>query len=554
MALPMADRFEKMTNVQNLMAYLTCLEETFASYAADMENFSACYGELLPRVDGDDDDRSPHSPLRMRLPTRDVISLTKEEAVIRAADCLTSVPTQLWSASTLCTALGALRSSATAGVTLMRHVMPKLHHRLTECQLDDVLATVLKMPAGLYCLQFFDDVTLVRNTASVAEACARFGPAWDVSLMGSFAAHMPRRLLLDLDFVINSVSRVNDGGLSLLICSKYTNRRRLLALGFVGRQLCLQHTEFADDEEVVMAALCFNVLSLNHASFRLQKSRAVLRFAAARGPEFFSTKAGFYLRADLDLALAAAALDRDGLLEVLAPSLQKNPSLLAAMVAAKFRSNPSPAALLVAGGETSGEFFRELLRRDFRCLGVLAASQRSDRELVFFAALQDPAALSYALPSVWNQDGGFHAFVELLIAGGCSKEHMPVAWGVYWASGNEVERRARASRALLRNRRVWPGLPSSVQELFPDCVTCACCICYELPLEFFGCAGGCSGHVCGGCADLLIRASTSSTQPTSCPMCRKKGASYGPKSWAASTLVKRELEGASRSVKKMILK
>jgi len=535
MALPFPERIKQMKDCLNWTAFLTCLEEAFAS---DTETCWACYGELLPTAE-------------------EVAPLTKEEAVIRAAHCLTSASNRQWRASTLCTALGALRSSAEAGVTLMRHVMPKLHHRLPECQVDDVLATVLEMPAGLYCLQFFDDATLVRNTAGVAEACARFGSTWDVSLMGGFAAHLPRRLLLDFDFVVNNVSRVNDGGLSLLICSKYTNRRRLLALEFVGRQLCLQHTEFADDEEVVMAALRFSVLSLNHASFRLQKSRAVLRFAAARGPEFFSTKAGFYLRADLDLALAAAMLDRDGLLGVLAPSLQKNPSLLAAMVAARFRSDPSPAALLVAGGETSGEFFRELLRRDYRCLGVLAAPQRSDRELVFFAALQEPAAVSYALPSVWNQDGGFHAFMELLIAGGCSKEHMPAAWGEYWASGGEVERHDRASRALLRSRRVWADLPLSIQELFPDCVTCACCICYELPLEFFGCAGGCSGHVCGGCADLLIRASTSSAQPTSCPMCkhrRKKNASYGPKSWAASTLVKRELEGASRSVKKMILK
>lgn len=469
-----------------------------------------------------------------------------------------SVPKQLWSASTLCTALQALRlgNSAEAGVILLRHVMANLHPKLPECQLDDVLATVLNTTAGLYCLQFFDDTTIVRNAAGVAEACARFGPTWDVSLMGAFAAHLPRMLLLDFDFVINNVSRVNDGGLSLLICSKYTGERKRLALGFVGRQLCIQHTEFADDEEVVMEALRFSVLSLNHASFRLQKSREVLRFAAARGPEFFRTRAGFYLRADLDLAVTAAERDGEGLLQVLSPSLQKNPALLAAMVAARFRSDPSPTALLVAGGETSPEFFQELLRRNSCCLKILDPLRRSDRDLIALAAIQTPFAVCYALPSAWNQDGGFHVFMELLIARGCSKEHMPEAWGEYWASGDEEQRRARASQALLQRRSVWPCLPSSIQELFPDCMDCACCICYDLPLEFFGCAGGCAGHVCGGCADRLLCASTIRAQ-LCCPVCkhrRERNASYGPKSWAASKLVKRELEGASRPVKKTILK
>jgi hypothetical protein len=64
-------------------------------------------------------------------------------------------------------------------------------------------------------VQFFPPSCVVENRNALEEACLKLGSHWDVRVGGCFAQMLPDKLRHDMRFIINFVSRVNDGGLSL---------------------------------------------------------------------------------------------------------------------------------------------------------------------------------------------------------------------------------------------------------------------------------------------------------------------------------------------------
>jgi len=442
---------------------------------------------------------------------------------------------------------------------LLPLLAPKFQVRMLEVSLDSGVYVDSDLFAGVLCrcclygLRYLSKSCLFRNRARLAAACRELGPAWDRSVGLCFAAGMPACLLRDEDFVRSGIAYVNDEGHSLQWLSSMmpcVGKRRDVALDFVRRQLCLQHTDFVDDEEVVLAALQHKVVALDACSLRLRRGGRVLEEAAKMGPSFFLTSTGKGLRGDRDLVLLAASQSPRDLLALLptlvSESLQRDPVVLAAVVHGLAKNEDATVESVrgfLSMPETRCEtFYRALLKRSGKHLGLLEAPLRARRDLVLLAVRSDASSVMFAEEAVWN-DAGCLGFVAALLLAGCPWDFVPPsAWSQIRARIDPV---GFAATLLLKNRKVWAEMPRDVQEALPDCLNHRCSVCWNLPQEIRACApvsgANCRNYFCDPCMWSIAKHFGRVT----CPVCRLPqivGRSCGGLAWDAEILVQRERE------------
>ena len=442
---------------------------------------------------------------------------------------------------------------------LLPLLSPKFQLELLQLSLDPAVFVDSNHLAGIFCrcclygLKYLSRSCLLRNRARVTAACRVLGPSWDRSVGLCFAAEMPVCLLSDEDFVRSGLAYVNDEGHSLqwLSCTlPQIGRRRDVAMDFVRRQLCLQYTEYADDEEVALEALKQSVTALDSFSLRLRRQRSVLEGAARHGPPFFFTATGKAMRDDRELVLLAAASGTSDLVSLLptvvADSLQRDPAVLAAVVhglATDNRHEESVRQLLTLPETKQEVFYQELLKRGGH-LRLLDAPLRARRDLVVLAIRSDATSLTFADSVVWSSDDGLYEFVFDLLLAGCPRSSVPIeVWGKVYEKSDPI---GFSAALLLENRDLWADTPRDIQEALADCYEHRCSVCFQLPNEIRTCAPvngmNCNNYFCRLC--LQSMAERSSGRVT-CPTCRLPqvlNLACGARAWAAETMVKRELE------------
>jgi len=408
----------------------------------------------------------------------------------------------------------------------------------------------------LYGVKYLSRSCLVRNRSLLITACRTLGPKWDRAVGLCFAAEIPVSLLNDEDFVLSGLSHVSDGGHSLqwLSCTAARiGRRRDVVQAFVRHQPgILQHTDYADEEEMAVEALHHSVHAVDYLSPHLRRKRSVLETAASCGAAFFRTKTGMTLRADRELVLlAAAAGGANDLAAPLLPtmvdaSLHNDPSVLAAVVHSLVRRGSreeSVRRILAMQEARRDDFYRELLKNG-ACLQLLEPPLRARRDLVLLAVKNDPTALAFAEPAVWAKDQGLGDFVLAVLAAGCRD----VPAEARREAGEVADPVGFAAALLLENRNAWSDLSSATQEALVECFEHRCCVCLQLPKEIRTCApargDNCRNYFCRPCLQRLASRSTN-RRSVDCPTCRLpqvSGRHCGARAWDAEKLVERELQ------------